>query len=147
MTNPFAEKSIQAEGLALLVAYLGEDNVWRNNTGAFVVGTGRNRRFIKASRKGISDTLGIVPNSGRLIAVEFKRPYVRGLQSAGKLTKEQLKFLRMVNASGGIGVAIDDVEKLRRILDTLGAEPGARFTIEGERIAPTVPDDPFGDWN
>jgi len=79
---------------------------WRNNTtGVFDPQKKCFRRF--SGRKGISDILGIVPPTGRLIAVECK-------SGKGKLTPEQREFLADVTAAGGLAIvarSVDDVVK------------------------------------
>jgi hypothetical protein len=83
---------------------------WRQNTGAAAFGAGRARRFVKFSVEGCADVLGVVPPSGRLLAVECKRP-------GGKLTKAQAAFLDNVRAAGGLALVVRDVRDLQRALE------------------------------
>lgn len=103
---------------------------WRHNT------TGVRRRD-KAGREfwafgglaGVSDILGILPahcdpldpdrnwprfcGAGRFLAVEAKiRP--------NKPTAAQQAFLTRVNAAGGLGVVVYDLDDLRRALEDIG---------------------------
>jgi hypothetical protein len=69
---------------------------WRQNTGcaAFAGPAGR-KRFVRFSTPGAADVLGVLPPSGRLLAVEVKRP-------GGKLTAAQAAFIDHVRAAGGL---------------------------------------------
>jgi hypothetical protein len=63
--------------------------------------------------RGLPDVLGLLPPSGRLPAVEVKRP-------GGRVSPDQRAFLDAVNAAGGVGLVVDDVTQLARELDRLG---------------------------
>jgi hypothetical protein len=92
---------------------------WRNNSGAFVLGQGKGRRFFRAGLVGSSDILGVLPPSGRLLAVEVKRP-------GGRPTPHQQAFLDQVRAAGGVAAVVRDVADLGAMLDRLlshGAAP------------------------
>lgn len=72
-----------------------------------------------AGRKGVSDILGIVPQTiqvvgydepqtfGNFLAVECKTP-------AGMLTKEQAEFLSEIESLGGIAIVVRSVDELER---------------------------------
>ena len=87
---------------------------WRQNSGALRV----DGRFVRFGLPGCSDLIGILPRSGRLIACEVKRP-------GGQLTAAQRAFLDAVNAAGGVGIVVEDVKVLARVLDRLMADPWA----------------------
>lgn len=53
-----------------------------------------------------ADKLGICWANGRFLAFELKRPHIRGVQSRGKPTEGQLKFLALVNRVGGYGAVV-----------------------------------------
>jgi hypothetical protein len=91
---------------------------WRNNSGAFVLGRARNRRFFRAGTPGGSDILGVLPG-GRFLAVEVKRP--RGMP-----TPRQQMFLAAVEAAGGVAVVIRDVGELAALLNGPGDFPKPR---------------------
>ena len=77
--------------------------VRRINTGAFEVGTGPARRFVRFGFPGCSDVLGQMKD-GRLLAVECK-------SAVGKLSPEQQRFIEVVRENGGVaGMArsVDD---------------------------------------
>ena len=76
--------------------------VFRNNSGYLRDIRGQYVHFGLCT--GSSDLVGIVPPSGRFLAIEVKTP-------TGVATKEQLSFLRMVNESGGIGFIARSVEE------------------------------------
>jgi hypothetical protein len=88
---------------------------WRNNTGAFAVGTGSARRFVRASIKGAPDILGCLPGGGRLLCVEVKRPG-RGVAT----TPSQADFLSRVQARGGLCLVVCSVDELRAGLRLAG---------------------------
>lgn len=82
---------------------------WRANTGA-IQGTYKGRdRFVRFGFKGQSDILGAIPPSGRLLAVEVKRP-------GGRLSVHQDAFLQAVVRAGGIGLVVTSPAELREKL-------------------------------
>jgi hypothetical protein len=87
---------------------------WRQNAGAATFGSGAGRRFVRFSPPGTADILGCLPPSGRLLAVEVKRP-------GGRLTPAQAAFLDHVRAAGGLALVVRDVRDLQRALDLEGA--------------------------
>ncbi len=83
---------------------------WRQNQGAISGEHNGKRRFLRfTSLPGISDILGILPPSGRLLAVECKRP-------GNKPTPEQAAFLDIVRQSGGVAICVHSVEELEQAL-------------------------------
>ena len=69
----------------------------RINTGCFVIGTGRNRRFIKTADAGTCDFEGY-DNIGRFVAIECKRP------SGGRLSPAQKERIEDINRKGGVAI-------------------------------------------
>lgn len=67
----------------------------RINTGCFVIGTGRNRRFIKTADAGTCDFEGY-DNRGRFCAIECKRPV------GGRLSPAQKERIADINRKGGV---------------------------------------------
>lgn len=104
---------------------------WRNNSGGLVVGEGKGKRFIQFGLEGSSDWIDQIPGSGRLLACECKRPYIKGVQSRGKLTEKQTTFLHAVRDGGGVAICVDDAEVLRKVLSVLKTDPRAKFDIDG----------------
>ena len=83
---------------------------WRQNTGlAF-----SQRQAVRFSFKGCSDILGAL-KGGRFLAVETK--------ATGKTASDdQQAFLDAVNAGGGLGVCVDDPQKLIDVLERAAAD-------------------------
>ena len=80
--------------------------VWRQNVGAATLPG----RFIRYGAPGQSDVLAVQRPSGRLIAVECKRP-------GRKPTAAQQAFLDGVNRAGGIAILATCVDDVRQALD------------------------------
>ena len=92
---------------------------WRQNQGAIPLAGGGYRRFV--GLKGVSDILGILPQTvrlideaaevtfGNLLAVETKR-------LGEKLRPDQEEFLRQVNQRGGVGLCVHSVGELEEKL-------------------------------
>jgi len=79
---------------------------WRNNSGAYKSESGA---FVRFGKKGTSDIVGVYPG-GRFFAVECKKP-------GGKLSDEQIEFLKSVRLHGGVvcvAESVDDVDKCLR---------------------------------
>ncbi len=79
---------------------------WRQNTTGIRRTTSTGRQFWQPSEaKGVSDILGVLSPSGRLLAVECKvRPNTP--------TEDQLAFLAAVQERGGMVVVCYEVEQL-----------------------------------
>lgn len=86
---------------------------WRNNTGAVVLGEGKGRRFFRAGLVGSADILGVLPGTGRFLAVECKRP-------GGRVTAAQRVFLDAVTRAGGLALIVSDVRTLEAALRAEG---------------------------
>ena len=81
----------------------------RINTGCFVIGTGRNRRFIKTADAGTCDFEGY-DMRGRFCAIECKRPV------GGKLSAAQKERIADINRKGGVAfVAHSGEEALQKL--------------------------------
>jgi hypothetical protein len=78
---------------------------WRNNSGATMIG----KRFIRFGMKGSSDILGVLPPTGRFLAVECKQP-------KGRTTESQDEFLDAINEAGGLGVVVRSVDELESMI-------------------------------
>jgi hypothetical protein len=88
------EGPIQAAVRAALTQ-TGNLLLWRNQVGAWTVGTGANRRHISYGLGiGSADLIGILKPTGRFISFEVK-------SESGKVTKEQLLWHAAVRAAGG----------------------------------------------
>ena len=83
--------------------------IQRINTGCFIIGTGRNRRFIKTADAGTCDFEGY-DNIGRFVAIECKRP------SGGRLSPAQKERIADINRKGGVAfVAYSGEEVLKQL--------------------------------
>lgn len=83
---------------------------WRQNQGAITGEHNGKKRFLRfASMPGLSDILGVLPPSGRLLAVECKRP-------GRKPTPEQEVFLDVVRQCGGLAVCVHSLDELELAL-------------------------------
>ena len=85
----------------------------RINTGCFVIGTGRNRRFIKTADAGTCDFEGY-DNHGRFIAIECKRP------SGGRLSPAQKERIEDINRKGGVAFVAHSGEEVLKQLQERG---------------------------
>jgi hypothetical protein len=112
MTAPVPRES---EILRQVLDYLALRQIpaWRSNSGGMTIDTGLTRRHVRFNgAPGCSDVLGLLPPSGRLLAVECKRP-------GKKPTAAQQRFLDMVTANGGLALVISDVRSLDAALKGL----------------------------
>ena len=85
----------------------------RINTGCFVIGTGRNRRFIKTADAGTCDFEGY-DNTGRFVAIECKRP------SGGRLSPAQKERIADINRKGGVAFVVHSGEEALQKLKEKG---------------------------
>lgn len=125
------ESSVLASCLALLK--FRNIPAWRNNSGCAKTET----RFIRFGKVGSSDIIGILPATGRWLAVETKRPKAPG-QSGGKLTEPQRDFLEMIRDAGGVAVCVDDLVTLAEVISTLEIFPHATFDIDGKVMSAPI---------
>jgi len=63
--------------------------------------------------KGVADILGVLAPSGRLLAIECKRP-------GGKLSPEQEQFLDVIRQAGGLACVVRSVDELAKALTVEG---------------------------
>lgn len=121
MNKPKLPTPKEAEILRQCLAYLTLAGIvhWRNNSGGTYLPGGNGRRqFVRFGARGSSDILGVLPPSGRLLAVECKR---RGAQP----TDDQRAFIERVRSAGGLALVVHDVSDLRLGLRIAGYEvPG-----------------------
>ena len=114
-----SETTSQLTEHAILIANLNGCEVWRQNNHAT-----RGRKFI--GREGLSDVVGICKRSGIWIALEIKGP-------GDKLSEAQVKFLKMVNDSGGIGMEVrNSREFTKKFLELLCENRSLVFVIKTE---------------
>lgn len=84
--------------------------VWhaRLNSGAYAVGEGKARRFIRFGFPGCPDILGML-RGGRMLCIEVKSP-------TGKLSDHQAQFLDMVAKNGGCAFVARSIDDLKQHL-------------------------------
>ena len=95
------EKSVKSECLEYL--HLIGIYAWNNPTGAVKIG---DNRFMSFGLKGAADIIGLLPKTGRFIAVECK-------SNKGRLSEAQEEFLDKIKSMGGVAVvarSFKDVE-------------------------------------
>jgi hypothetical protein len=82
--------------------------VFRNNRGLFR--EARREKFLRAGleAKGASDLIGWLPD-GKFLAIEVKT-------EKGRASPEQLKFIELVNAAGGVGFIARSGDDVRKII-------------------------------
>jgi hypothetical protein len=97
---------------------------WRQNQGAVTaVWHGEPRFFRFASVPGISDIIGLLPPTGRLLAVEVKRPGERP-------RAEQQVFLDVIRANGGLAMCVHSLAELQAALPQV--EDGGDGDLPGD---------------
>ena len=116
MIPPQRESEIQKAILELLQV-LGIP-AWRANTGAVKASYNGRDRFIRFGPKGQSDILAILPPSGKIMAVEVKRP-------GKKASMEQEAFLNLVTRTGGLAFVASSPQDVVQALSRAGYEVGA----------------------
>ena len=87
--------------------------IQRINTGAFAVGTGKARRFIRTANKGTLDFEGY-DNRGRFVGIECKRPV------GGRLSAEQKYRINDINKKGGVAFVVTSGEAALQQLKKAG---------------------------
>jgi hypothetical protein len=85
----------------------------RINSGAYTVGEGASKRYVRFGFEGCSDIIGQLKD-GRFLAIEVKR-------AAGTLSKAQSAFLERVRGNGGIAFVARSISDLKEKL----GEPNA----------------------
>jgi len=101
-----SEHQIQTAILSMLPYY--GIFAWRNNSGMIAVGEGRYRRMIKLGVAGMPDILGIQKESGRLVAIEVKRPKMKPTA----LQQQMMNTLEEYGAIVFIATSINDITKM-----------------------------------
>jgi hypothetical protein len=99
-----SESAVLDAVLQALAVHPAVGGFWRQNTGAFAIGEGRNRRFVRFGPKGSPDIHGYLKN-GRALFVEVKRP-------SGRVSPEQQAFIERATANGAMAFvarSVDDV--------------------------------------
>jgi hypothetical protein len=97
-----------------ILRYLGAMHIyaWRVNVGAVTARAhdfNASDRFIRFGTKGTSDILGLIPPTGRMLAVEVKLP-------GREATVYQTAFLEQVRKHGGLAFVAHSVKEVERAL-------------------------------
>ena len=87
--------------------------IQRINTGAFAIGTGKARRFIRTANKGTLDFEGY-DNRGRFVGIECKRPV------GGRLSADQKHRINDINKKGGVAFVVTSGEAALQQLKEAG---------------------------
>ena len=108
------EAAVLASVLQALNFYPSVSWFRRMNSGAYVLGEHKQRRFIRFGFEGCSDIIGqMKPRRkglpGAWLAIEVK-------SATGKVSDHQERFLDMVNAAGGVGFVARSVDDLKQHL-------------------------------
>lgn len=82
---------------------------WRQNTGAQVIGEGKDRRYIRYAFPGCPDIIGHLPG-GRALYIEVKA-------RRGTLSQPQREFLARAEADGCVAAVVRSVDELRDVID------------------------------
>lgn len=104
--------------------FLGVD-CWRANTGAVAAEHKGRSRFVRFGVKGQSDILGILPGSGRFLAIEVKRP-------GNRPTADQVAFLMRVNDAGGIAFWATSARTVEHAIKALLLNPNLRVEVTAD---------------
>ena len=116
MTNKATLKTITEDAVIREVKAVIELTglaIQRINTGAFAIGTGKARRFIRTANKGTLDFEGY-DNHGRFVGIECKRPI------GGRLSAEQKQRINDINKKGGVAFVVTSGEAALQQLKEAG---------------------------
>lgn len=104
------EAEIQNEILHWLNSH---DNIfaWKqDNKGTYDPRTGKFRALKGFSIRGVSDIIGVIKPSGRLIALEVKRP-----ETIENTSKFQEAFINKIKKMGGVAGVVSSVSDVRGV--------------------------------
>ena len=85
---------------------------WRVNVGMVPVSRADGGTFRRSLNRGMSDIIGVMPGSGKMLAVEVKRP---GKERT--VTLEQAAFLDRVRDAGGIAIVATNAAYVRAVVE------------------------------
>lgn len=102
------EADVLASILQALPYYRNVSWFSRMNSGAYVVGEGKDKRFIRYGFEGCPDILGMM-KGGRMLCIEVKKP-------SGRLREAQAAFISKVSSQGGVAFVARSVDDLRTFL-------------------------------
>jgi hypothetical protein len=106
MTRPREQDTVRA---ILLFLHLHRILAWRVNSGGFRAEYKGKTRFHRFGAVGMSDIIGAVPPTGRVLAIEVK-------SATGKVTTAQEAFLAQLRGAGGLAFVARSVADVQRVL-------------------------------
>lgn len=113
-----SEAQIQDAILRALRIHPAVGGFWRQNTGAFAEGEGKNRRFVRFGPKGSPDIHGYLTD-GRALFIEVKRP-------SGRTSPDQQVFLGKAAAAGCAAFVARSVSEAWAALDACLSAKGTK---------------------
>jgi hypothetical protein len=116
LTRPFRlshleprESDVQSAILRALRIHPAVGAFWRQNTGAFALGEGKARRFVRFGPKGSPDIHGYLKD-GRALYIEVKRP-------SGRVSDDQRAFIENAIKAGCVAFVARSVSEVWKVLD------------------------------
>jgi hypothetical protein len=103
------ESDVQSAILRALRIHPAVGAFWRQNTGAFALGEGKAKRFVRFGPKGSPDIHGYLKD-GRALFIEVKRP-------SGRVSPEQCAFLDSATKAGCVAFVARDIAEVWKVLD------------------------------
>jgi len=128
MTRPskpplVTEKEVQRAILDTLDA-LGV-RAWRNNVGSISAEHKGRKRFVRFGEVGAADILGVLPGTGRLCAVEVKRP-------GNHPTPAQIRWMVDMNERGGFAFWATSARTVEVVIRAALLNPGVRIVTAAD---------------
>jgi hypothetical protein len=107
------EQDIQRE----ILRYLHARGIfaWKSGVGAFRATYKEKDRLVRFGLRGQSDIVGLIPPSGRMLALEVK-------SGKAPTTPHQDLFLKLVTRSGGVAAVVHSVKETHELLHPLLSE-------------------------
>lgn len=93
------KKRLESDLQADVLAYLQKHKIWHYRTQM-------------GQQSGLPDIIACV--LGEFVGIELKRE-----DGTGAATKQQSKVLEDINASGGVGLLIDSLDDLKRLIEVI----------------------------
>jgi len=101
------EENAIKKGIMATLSILGI-KVWNTQSGMVKV----KGAYMHLAEKNTSDIIGYLPYTGRILAIEAKKP-------DGLPTQGQIEFLAGVNKAHGVGLLVDDIDRFQKIMQRL----------------------------
>ena len=105
------ERDILKAIMQLLYSHPKVAKAWRVNSGTAKYQSGDKTRYVRMNTaKGMSDIMGILKGSGKILALEVK-------SNSGIVRTHQEEFLQSIRDGGGIAAVVRSVDDVLRILE------------------------------